>query len=182
MPTYNIIEYIDNYSKTSGSLFQYYRVKSALETIHNAIADVADNNTTDSFKFKEKITGQTDNNRTKNCEINIMLTWSVNCVIPSNAVAYQVTTFLITNTTKLYVPVVKLSTQDNAKLLHQLKSGFKRTTDWNKYQSEVSAQAQNQHLDYLIYPSFQGLNRLFVLSFKNDAHQTSHTRYFLSTL
>ena len=62
-----------------------------------------------------------------NCEINLILTWSANCVI-SNAAPNQATTSTITDT-KLYVPVVTLSTQDNAKLLQQLKSGFKRTTN-----------------------------------------------------
>ena len=64
-------------------------------------------------------------------------------------------------------------TQDNAKLLQQLKSGFKRTINWNKYQSKATIQAQNQFLDYLIDLSFQGINSLFVLSFENNAHQTS---------
>ena len=58
-----------------------------------------------------------------NCEINLILTWSANCVI-SNSAANQGTTFATTDT-KLYVPVVTLSTDDNAKLLQQLKSGFK---------------------------------------------------------
>ena len=58
-------------------------------------------------------------------------------------------TFTITDA-KLYVPVVTSSTQDNAKLLEQLKSGFKKTINWNKYQSKTTTQAQKQHLDYLI--------------------------------
>ena len=60
------------------------------------------------------------------------MTWSANCVIVYTDVANQGATFTITET-KLYVPVVTLSTQDNAKLLPQLKSGFKRTINWNKY-------------------------------------------------
>ena len=52
------------------------------------------------------------------------------------------TTFAITDT-KLYVPVITLSTQDKAKLLQQLKSGFKRTINWNKYQSKLTIQALN---------------------------------------
>ena len=71
-----------------------------------------------------------------NCEINIILTWSENCVI-SNSAANQGTTFAITGT-KLYVPVVTLSTQYNAKLLQQLKSGLKCTINWNKYQSKTT--------------------------------------------
>ena len=60
-----------------------------------------------------------------NCEINLILTWSTDCVISSAA---GKTKFAITDT-KLYVTIVTLSTQDNSKLLQQLKSGFKRTND-----------------------------------------------------
>ena len=64
-----------------------------------------------------------------NCEVNLILIWSANCVIVYTNIAYQGATFEITET-KLYVPVVTLSTQDNAKLLQQLKSGFKRIINW----------------------------------------------------
>ena len=73
--------------------------------------------------------------------------------------------------TKLYVPVETLSTQDNAKLLENLNSGFKVTIKWNKCQLKVSIERQNQYLDYLIDPSFQVVNRLFVLSFEDNATQ-----------
>ena len=75
-----------------------------------------------------------------NCEVNLILTWSKDCVISSAA---GETKFKITDT-KLYVPVVTLSTQDNAKLLQQLKSGFRRTINWNKYQSDPETYAQNR--------------------------------------
>ena len=81
--------------------------------------------------------------------------------------------------TKLYVPVI--STPDNAKLLEQLKPGFKRTINWNKYQSNVSIERQNQYLDYLIDPSFQEVNRLFVLSFEENTVRARYNRYFLPT-
>ena len=110
-----------------------------------------------------------------------MLTWSANCVLLFNAAANQATTFEITDT-KPYVPVVTLSIQDNAKLLKQLKSGFKRIINWNKYQSKTSVQTQNQYLDHLVDPSYQGANRLFVTSNENDAYRTNHKRYFLSTV
>ena len=58
-------------------------------------------------------------------------------------------TFTITDT-KLYVPVLTLSTQDNVTLLKQLESGFKRTINWNKYQLKVAQQTQNRNLDFLI--------------------------------
>ena len=84
-----------------------------------------------------------------NCEINLILTWSANCVIVYTDVANQGATFTITET-KLYVPVVTLSTQDNAKLLTQLKSGFKRTINWNKYLSKPELLAQNPNLNQII--------------------------------
>ena len=70
-----------------------------------------------------------------NCEINLILTCSANCFLVYNDVANQCATFSITDT-KLYVLVVTLSTQDNAKLLQQLKSGFKIVINWNKYLSK----------------------------------------------
>ena len=69
--------------------------------------------------------------------------------------------------------------QDDAKLLQQLKSGFKRTINWNKYQSKAIQQEQNRHLDYLIDSNFQEVGRLFVLSFENNTGQVSYTRYYL---
>ena len=72
-----------------------------------------------------------------NYEINFMLTWSVNCVVSANADTNQAATFAITDT-KPNVPVVTLLTQDNAKLLQLLNSGFKRTINWNKYQLKAS--------------------------------------------
>ena len=79
----------------------------------------------------------------------------------------QATTVSRTDT-KLYVLVVTFSIQHNKKLLEQLKSGFKIITNWNKYQPELSREKPKQYLDYLIDPSFQ-VNRLFVLSFENEA-------------
>ena len=76
--------------------------------------------------------------------------------------------------TDLYVPVVTLSTQDNIKLLKQLQSGFKRTINWNRYQFKKTNQAQNRYLDFLIDPSFQGVNRSFVLSCKDQNGRGSY--------
>ena len=81
-----------------------------------------------------------------NCEINLILTWSPNCVIVSTDVANQSITFSLP-VKKRYVPVATLSTQDNAKLFQQLKSGFKRTINRNKYQPKRSIEIQNQYLD-----------------------------------
>ena len=89
-----------------------------------------------------------------NCEANLILSWSANCVIIYTDVANQFQTLTITET-NLYVPVVPLSTQDNAKLLPQLKSGFKRTISWNKYLSKPELLAQIPNLNHLFEPSFQ---------------------------
>ena len=183
MPMYNLIEYSDNYSKSSGSLWQYYKDDP--------------NNLTEfkSFKSEVKITGNTPAaGNTKvdeiivplkylsnfwrtlempliNCEVNLILTWSKDCVITNSTGEGK---FAITKT-KLYVLVVTLSTKDNEKLLQQLKAGFQKTISWKKYESSIKRFAQNRYLNYLINPSFQGVNRLFVLPFENENGRTSHS-------
>ena len=180
------------------SLWQYCKDIPARDA-NNEITEFRVNNTTDSFNFKVKITGQTGNDGTKdveimvplkylsnfwrtlempliNCEVNLILTWSSACVIVSAIDTNQDATFTITDT-KLYVPVVTLSTQENAKLLRQLKSGFKRVINWNKYLSKPELLAQNPNLNHLVETSFQGVNRLFVLAFENDDRRNS-TRYY----
>ena len=112
-----------------------------------------------------------------NCEINFILLWSGNCVI-SSAAAGQAATFAVTDT-KLYAPVVTLSSQYNAKLLQQLKPPCKRTINWNKYHSKTQPlNTRNPYLDFLIHPSFQGVNRLFVLWFNAIDDGTGYTRYY----
>ena len=86
-----------------------------------------------------------------NCEINFILTCSANCFIIDAPGNNHVPIFTMTDS-KLYVPVVTLSTQDNAKILQQLKSDFKRAINWNKYQLKV--QERNQYLDCFIDWSF----------------------------
>ena len=188
MPMYNLTEYSDNYAKTTGSLWQYFR-------------DEPDDNKeySESFKSKIKITGKTpdyDNEedveimvplkylsnfwRTLempliNCEVSLILRWSSTCVITDSNGAG---TFAITDT-KLYVPVVTLSTQENTKLLQQLKSGFKRVINWNKYLSKPESFRRNANLNYLVEPSFQVINRLFVLAFEGDTQRISHSGYYL---
>ena len=185
---YNLVQYSDNYSKTSGTLWQYYK-----DDPNDNIAN------SESFKSTVKISGKTPNNgNTKdveiivplkhlsnfwrtlempliNCEVNLILTWSKDCVITNSTGEGK---FAIKET-KLYVPVVTLSTKDNEKLLQQLKSGFKKTISWNKYKSSIKTFAQNRYLNYLINPSFQGVNRIFVLSFENENDRTSHMTYYL---
>ena len=193
MPMYNSIEYSDNYAKTTGSFWQYFRDEPVADD------DIEDS---ESFKSNKKITGKTPNKDNKkdveimiplkylsnfwrtlempliNCEVNLILTWSSTCVITDSNGAG---TFAITGT-KLYVPVVTLSTQENTKFLQQLKSGFKRVINWNKYLSKPELLAQNQNLKHLVEPSFQGVNRLFVLAFEGDDNRTAHDSYYLPTV
>ena len=93
--------------------------------------------------------------------------------------------FQITDT-KLYVPVVTLSKENDKKLLEQLKSGFKRNVKWNKYRSQMTVQSNNNNLNYLIYSTFTRVTRLFVLSLKrikeNNAtkdHRDSFLHYYV---
>ena len=86
---------------------------------------------------------------------------------------------LILITITNYVPAVNLSTQDNTKLLQQLKFGFKRTINWKKYQSDPKTYAQSRYLNDLVDPSFQRVNRFFVLSFENENNIKSHSNYYL---
>ena len=203
MPMYNLIEYSSAYEKTLVSLWQYCKDIPAAND-DNAIVEFTNNNLTDSFNFKVKITGQTENDGTEdvkimvplkylsnfwrtlempliNCEINLMLTCSANCVIISTNDNGQNATFAITDT-QLYVPVITLSQQDNAKLLQQLKSGFKRVINWHKYLSKPELLVQNQNLNHFVEPIIQGINRLFVLAFGNDAQRTSSKKYYLPNM
>ena len=168
MPMYNLIEYSDNYAETTGSLWQYSKDIPARND-NNEITVFTRNSLTDSFNFKVKFTVQTGNNGTKdvkimvpliylsnfwrtlempliNCEVNLILTWSSTCVIAAVGDTNQAAAFEITNT-KIYVPVVTLSTQENTKFLQQLKSGFKRVINWNKYLSKPELLAQYPNLN-----------------------------------
>ena len=119
-----------------------------------------------------------------NCEVSLTLTWSKNCILTDVITRTPVSaqgdnperpvinasigaTFKIKDA-KMYLPVVTLSAENDNKLLVQLKSGFKITIKWKKYRSEMSNQARNNNLNYLIDPAFTNVNRLFVLSFKNE--------------
>ena len=212
-----MLEYCKNYSKTTGSFWNYYRDEpnSGLGGNNNNVNySIKDSK---SFDYKTSITGKLENNNTEkefeivvllkylrnvwktldipliNCEINLILTWSENCVLTSKAtrdanpdVNLAVAainnptnaTFKITDT-KLYVPVVTLSTENDKKLLEQLRTGFKRTIKWNKYRSEMTNQTQNNNLNYLIDPTFTKVNRLFVLSFENEDDRRSFSKYYV---
>ena len=83
-----------------------------------------------------------------NCEVNLILTWSKDCVITNSTGAGK----FENKYAKRYVPVGTLSNQDNPKLLQQLKSGFKGTINWNKYQSDPKTYEQSRYLNRLVNP------------------------------
>ena len=128
-----------------------------------------------------------------NYKIHLELSWPKDCVM-YGADSYadgdnannRETTFKITST-KLYVPVVTLSTKDNVNLTKQLNEGFKKPVCWNDYKSEIETKEINENRNSERFPldaSFQGVNRLFVLAFDNtnDANRierNSHRRHFL---
>ena len=124
-------------------------------TLWQYYKDEPNDNLTDSESFKSKIK------------------------IAGNKPADDKTRIFAITVAKLYVPVVTLSTQDNAKLFQQSKSGFKRTINWYKYQSDPKSYAQSRYLNHLVDPNFQGVNKLFVLSFENENGRTSHSENYL---
>ena len=209
MPMYNLIEYSDNYSDTSGSLWQFKRD----EVINNA--DVANDNNAPSFKYKANLIGNTENNGTKNgvkivlplkylsnfwrslempltnCKVELSLKWYEECLLTTATTS----TFKITDA-KLYVPIVTLSVEDNAKLSKLLSEGFKRAIYWNEYKAtpnkivEIAANDKEKYIREFklsLDSSCQGVKRLFVLAYDNTAGDNqvsvdSYKKYFLRRL
>ena len=204
-PMYNLREYSDNYEDSSGSLYQFKRDEQNFNTGGN-IADVTTNDSP-SFKYKSSLLGNAGADGTLNakivvplkylsnfsrslemplinCKINLELNWIQNCVMLNIAGA---TIFQITDT-KLYVPIVTLSTKDNVNLTKQLNKGFKRSVHWNEYESKiVPKNVDNVNVTgFPLDASFQGVNRLFVLALDNTngnnnsrVERNSHRKYFL---
>ena len=203
MPMYNLIEYSDNYSDTSGSLWDFKR-----DEIDNN-ADVTNDDNAPSFKYKASIIGNTENNGTKNgvkiavplkylsnfwrslemplinCKVELSLKWYERCLLTVANTA----TFKITDA-KLYVPIVTLSAEDNVKLSKLLSEVFKRPTYWNKYNVidnkvvEIADNNEEKNITELLDSSYQGVERLFVLAYNNTTGNDqvsvdSFTKYFL---
>ena len=189
MPMDNLIEYSDIYSDTSGSLWDFKRD----EKVDNE--DVTNDNNPPSFKYKASIIGNTENNRTKNGvkaavrlkylssfwislemllisrKVELSLNWTENCVLTTAANANKVV-FKITDA-KLYVPIVTLSAEDNAKLSKLLSDWFKRTVYWNEYKVigneivEIAANNEEKDIRELLGSSCQGVKRLLDLAYNN---------------
>ena len=197
IPMYNLIEYSDNYSDTTGSLWQF-----KIDEIKDVDLTVDDNhipNNSSSFKYKSSFI--TNRNGVKivvllkylssfwrslempliNCKVEFSLSWNPNCVL-SNLVGNS--TFTITDG-KLYVSIMTLSAEDNAKLSNLLSEGFKRSVYWNKYKIIPNkTYDENDRIRELLDSSYQGVKRLFVLAYRdrssaNRVTPNSHRKYFL---
>ena len=202
MPMYNLIEYSDNFQDSSATLYQYKRDEPPEA---NAIADLTADNSS-SFKYKFSLLGNPvlDGNITKrsvnvvvplkylsnffrslempliNCKIKLNLTWKKECVL-SNQAGDAV---FIINDTKMYVPVVTLSKEDNKDFIEQQNKGFQRSIYWNEYKTKE----KNQNADANVFkyinldPSFQGVNRLFVMAYNRATGQPTRNgqqKYYL---
>ena len=187
MLMYNLIEYSDNYQDSSATLYQYKRDEPPEA---NAINDLTD--TSSSFKYKVSLLGNPvlDGNITKrsvkvvvplkylsnffrllemlliNCKIKLNLTWKRECVLSNQ---HGAAVFII-NDTKMYVPVVTLSKEDNKDFIEQQNKGVQRTIYWNEYKrKEINENADANVFKYInLDPSFQGVNRLFVVAYNRE--------------
>ena len=205
MPMYNLLEYSKNDKKTTGSLWNYYRDEPKNPLSSNSesfkyttsiVGKTPENN--DSLtnaklaiplKYLSNFWSSLDIPLI-NCEVELISTWSKNCVLADMRVdadadpaivAPSGATFKLTDT-KLYVPVVTLSKENDTKVLDQLKLGFKGTIKWNKYRSQITIQPQNNNLNDLIDPTFTNVIRLFVLSFQRIAGENNTTKGYTTIL
>ena len=202
MPMYNLIEYSDNYQDSSATLYQYKRDEPPEnDAIVNLTADDSS-----SFKYKVSLLGNpvVDNNIAKinvivvvqlkylsnffrslempliNCKIKLNLTWKKECVLSNQAGA----AVFIINDTKMYIPVVHLSKEDNKDFIEQKNKGFQRSIYWNEYKTkEINENADANVYKYInLDPSFQGVSRLFVIAYNRANEQPTRNgqrKYYL---
>ena len=202
MPMYNLIEYSDNYQDSSATLYQYKRDEPPED---DAVADLTADNSS-SLKYKISLLGNpvVAHNIARinvkvvvplkylsnffrslempliNCKIKLNLTWKKECVLSTddgNAV-------FIINDTKMYVPVVTLSKEDNKDFIEQRDKGFQRSIYWNEYKTkEINEDADANVFKYInLDPSFQGVNRLFVMVYNRANGQPTRNgrrKYYL---
>ena len=114
-----------------------------------------------------------------NCKVELTLNWYTNCVtIIGNGTA---ATFTIPDT-KLYIPIVTLKTEENAKLSKLLNDGFKRSVYWNHFKIFLKNYGENENIREKLDASFQGVNKLFVLAYQrgdNYVNEKAFNKYFL---
>ena len=202
MPMYNLIEYSDNYQDSSATLYQYKRDEPPED---DAVADLTADNSS-SLKYKISLLGNpvVANNIARinvkvvvplkylsnffrslempliNCKIKLNLIWKKECVLSTG----DSETVFIINDTKLYVPVLTLSKEDNKDFIEQQNKGFQRSIYWNKYKTkEINEDADANVFKYInLDPSFQGINRLFVMAYNRANGQPTRNgqrKYYL---
>ena len=202
MPMYNLIEYSDNYQDSSATLYQYKR-DEPLED--DAVADLTADNLS-SLKYKISFLGNPEvaNNIARinvkvvvslkylsnffrslempliNCKIKLNLTWKKECVLSTN----DGNAVFIINDTKMYVPVVTLSKEDNKDFIEQQNKGFQRSIYWNEYKTkEINEDANANVFKYInLDPSFQGVKRLFFMAYNRANGQPTRNgqqKYYL---
>ena len=202
MPMYYLIEYSDNYQDSSATLYQYKRDEPPEE---DTVADLTADNSS-FFKYKVSLLGNPvlDGNITKrsvkvvvplkylsnffrslempliNCKIKLNLTWKKECVLSTDAG----NAVFIINDTKMYVPVVTLSNEDNKDFIEQQNKGFQRSNYWNEYKTkEINENADANVFKYInLDPFFQGVNRLFVMAYNRANGQPTRNgqqKYYL---
>ena len=202
MPMYNLIEYSDNYQDSSATLYQYKRDEPPEA---NAINDLTID-TSSSFKYKVDLLGNPvlDGNIAKrsvkvvvplkylsnffrslempliNCKIKLNLTWTKEFVLSTDAG----NAVFIINDTKMYVPVATLSKEDKKDFIEQQNKGFQRSIYWNEYKTkEINENADANVFKYInLDPSFQVVNRLFVMAYNRVNGQPTRNgqrKYYL---
>ena len=189
MSMYNLIEYSNNYQDSSATLYQYKRDEPPADAANN----LTQNNST-SFDYKVKLLGNpvVANNIARlnvkivvplkylsnffrslemsliNCKMKLNLTWKKECVLSSN----DGNAVFIINDTKLYIPVVTLSKEDNKDFIEQQNKGFQRSIYWNEYKTKEQNEDRNanatKHIN--LDPSFQRVNRLFLMAYSREAN------------
>ena len=200
MPMYNLIEYSDNYQDLSATLYQYKRDEPPED---DAVADLTADNS-DSFKYKIKLLGNVTEVAGNaagvrrlnvkylskffrslempliNCKIKLNLTWKKECLLSTG----DGEAVFIINDTKLHVPFVTLSKEDNKDFIEQRDKGFQRSIYWNKYKTkEINENADANVFKYInLDPSFQDVNRLFVMAYNRANGQpirNGRRKYYL---
>ena len=203
MPMYNLIEYSDNYQDSSAALYQYKRDEPPDNN-----ANLTANNSA-SFTYKVNLLGNlvVTNGIVKkklkivvplkylsnffrslempliNCKTKLNLTWKKECVLSTDAS----NALFIVNDTKLYFPVVTLSKEDNKDFIEQQNKGSQRSIYWNEYKTKekdenVDANNANTVRYINLDPSFQGVNRLFLMAYNRAAGQATRNgqrKYYL---
>ena len=200
MPMYNLIEYSDNYQDSSATLYQCKRDEPPEDY---AVADLTADNSS-SLKYKISLLGHPVANIARinvkvvvplkylsnffrslempliNCKIKLNLTWKKECVLSTD----DGNALFIINDTKLYVPVVTLSKEDNKDFIEQQKKVFQRSIYWNEYKTkEINEDADANVFKYInLDPSFPGVNRLFVMAYNRANGQPTRNgrrKYYL---